>query len=102
MCHSIFRTTATGPTYAAQQSGYVAQTAAYTQRSGYDQAAFQAAAASQGNYTGKYLFIRKISMQNPIGIKETSSGSFHVFNRIFGGIFFIYLLFSSIKFLIEV
>lgn len=54
MCHSIFRATAAGPTYAAQQSGYVAQTAAYTQRSGYDQAAFQAAAASQGNYTGNY------------------------------------------------
>lgn len=53
-----FRAAATGPTYpAAQQSGYaVAPTATATysaQRTGYDQAAYQAAA--QGTYAGTSL-----------------------------------------------
>lgn len=51
------RAAATGPTYpAAQQSGYAVAptpTATYqAQRTGYDQAAYQAAA--QGTYAGNY------------------------------------------------
>lgn len=51
------RTATTGPTYPAQQSGYaVAQTAAAygAQRpTGFDPAAYQASAATQGAYAGK-------------------------------------------------
>lgn len=54
---NFYRAATTGPTYPAQQSGYaVAQTAAAygAQRpTGFDPAAYQASAATQGTYAGK-------------------------------------------------
>lgn len=55
----LFSAAATGPTYPAQQSGYaVAQPAAAygPQRpAGFDPAAYQATAASQGTYAGRSI-----------------------------------------------
>lgn len=60
LCFVCYSAAATGPTYpATQQAGYaVAPTATAptynAQRTGYDQAAYQAAAATQGQYASKY------------------------------------------------